>query len=69
MRPADQIFSAHPEVWVVLTAILAASSCGLIGVFLILKKNVMLGDGISHAALPGIALAFFISGSREPVTM
>lgn len=69
MHPADQIFSAHPEVWVVLTAILAASSCGLIGVFLILKKNVMLGDGISHAALPGIALAFFISGSREPVTM
>ena len=36
---------------------------------MILKKNVMLGDGISHAALPGIALAFLIAGSRDPILM
>lgn len=65
----EPVIDLSPETWVILTASLAAVSCGLIGVFLILKKNVMLGDGISHAALPGIALAFLISGSREPFTM
>ncbi|MFQ5607166.1 MAG: metal ABC transporter permease [Candidatus Zixiibacteriota bacterium] len=65
----QNVVGLAPNTWVILTAVLAAVSCGLIGVFLILKKNVMLGDGISHAALPGIALAFLISGAREPFTM
>jgi manganese/zinc/iron transport system permease protein len=29
----------------------------------------MVGDAISHAVLPGIVIAFFVSGSREPVSM
>lgn len=65
----SELITFSPQVWVMFTSVLAAVSCGLIGLFLILKKNVMLGDGISHAALPGIALAFLISGSREPLTM
>ncbi|MCH9032275.1 MAG: metal ABC transporter permease [candidate division Zixibacteria bacterium] len=59
----------EPNTWIILTGILAAVTCSMIGVFLILKKNVMLGDGISHAALPGIALAFLIAGSRDPILM
>ncbi|HSH00732.1 MAG TPA: metal ABC transporter permease [candidate division Zixibacteria bacterium] len=66
---AVSLLTLSPETWVALTAALVAVSCGLIGVFLLLKKNVMLGDGISHAALPGIALAFLFSGTREPFTM
>lgn len=66
---AVSLINLSPETWVALTATLVAITCGLIGVFLLLKKNVMLGDGISHAALPGIALAFLISGTREPFTM
>jgi manganese/zinc/iron transport system permease protein len=43
---------------------LVAMSCGLLGAFLILRKMVMVGDAISHAVLPGIVLAFLVSGDR-----
>ncbi|MBI4126847.1 MAG: metal ABC transporter permease, partial [Deltaproteobacteria bacterium] len=55
--------------WIVLTGILTAASSGLLGSFLVLRRMSMLGDAISHAVLPGIALAFFISHSRHPLPM
>lgn len=39
------------------TALLGAA-CGWIGTFLLLRKRALLGDALSHATLPGIALAF-----------
>ena len=42
------------------TAILGAV-CGMLGSFAVLRKQSLLGDAISHAALPGIAIAFLIS--------
>lgn len=55
--------------WVILTGILAAGSCALVGCFLVLRRMAMLGDAISHAVLPGIAIAFLFSGSRAPLPM
>lgn len=46
-----------------------AVSCGLLGCFLILRKMAMVGDAISHAVLPGIVIAFLISGSRGNLIM
>ena len=43
---------------------LAGASCALVGSFLVLKKVSMMGDAISHAVLPGIAVAFILTGSR-----
>jgi len=57
------------EAWVILTGALVASSCGFIGCFLILRKMAMLGDAISHAVLPGIVLAFLISGTLNGLPM
>ena len=37
----------------------------IIGTFAVLKKESLLGDGISHSALAGICLAFLISGKKE----
>lgn len=48
---------------------MVAISCGLVGSYLILRKMAMVADAISHAVLPGIVIAFFISGSRESVPM
>jgi len=48
---------------------LAAGSCALVGCFLVLRRMSMLGDAISHAVLPGIAIAFLFSGSRDPLPM
>lgn len=57
------------DFYIILTASLVASSCALLGCFLILRKMAMVGDAISHAVLPGIVLAFLFSGSRDSVTM
>lgn len=35
-------------------------ACGLIGSFLLLRKRALLSDAVSHATLPGIALAFMV---------
>ncbi len=51
--------------WIILTGILVAASCGLLGSFLVLRKMSLLGDAISHAVLPGIAIAFLLSASRD----
>ena len=40
--------------------------CGMLGSFAVLRKQSLLGDAISHAALPGIALAFLFLGELNP---
>lgn len=57
------------SLWIILTGILAAGACSLVGCFLVLRRMAMLGDAISHAVLPGIAIAFLFSGSRDPLPM
>jgi manganese/zinc/iron transport system permease protein len=57
------------DLYIIITASLVAASCALLGCFLILRKMAMVGDAISHAVLPGIVIAFLISGSRDSVTM
>src|SRR5690554_6425625 len=46
------------------TAVLGSIS-GMLGSFAVLRKESLLGDAISHAALPGIALAFIITGAKD----
>lgn len=46
------------------TAVLGAIT-GMLGSFAVLRRQSLLGDAISHAALPGIVLAFMISGVKD----
>lgn len=55
--------------WIILTGALAAGACGLLGSFLVLRKMSLIGDAISHAVLPGIAIAFLLSSSRSIIPM
>lgn len=47
--------------WIILTASLVGLSCGLMGVFLILRKMAMMSDAISHTVLLGIVVAYMIT--------
>lgn len=47
--------------WIILTASLVGLSCGLIGVFLILRKMAMMSDAISHTVLLGIVCAYLVT--------
>ena len=55
--------------WIILTGSLVATCCSLLGCYLILRRMAMVGDAISHAVLPGIVIAFLVTGSRETVPM
>lgn len=50
------------------TAILGAVT-GMLGSFAVLRKQSLLGDAISHAALPGIAIAFLLTGAKDSNTL
>lgn len=53
----------------ILIGILAAIGCALPGNFLILRRQALIGDAISHVVLPGIVVAFLVTGVIAAVPM
>lgn len=49
---------------VALGAGLLGVLCGLVGTFALLRRQSLLGDVAAHAALPGVVLAFLVTGQR-----
>lgn len=62
-----EILSDYTLRSVVFGTLILGSVSGALGAFAVLRRQSLLGDTISHAALPGIALAFLISGSKAPL--
>jgi len=52
-----------------LAAVTACLACGLLGNLLLLTRQSLLGDAISHAVLPGLVLGFVVSGTRATLPM
>ena len=52
------------DTWIVITGILSAVSCALVGNFMVLRRLSMMGDAISHAVLPGFGHRFL--GHQQP---
>lgn len=52
-----------------LTGLVAALACALLGNFLVLRRESLIGDAISHVVLPGIVIAFVLTGSRATLPM
>ncbi len=42
---------------------------GALGTFAVLRKQALLGDAMSHAALPGVVLAFMLTGQKSPLVL
>ncbi len=53
------------QLGIILLAITTAACCTLPGVFLVLRKTSMMSEAVSHAVLPGIVIALFITGSLD----
>ncbi|MEJ2484021.1 MAG: metal ABC transporter permease [Gemmatimonadota bacterium] len=60
----DLLFDYTLRTVVLGTAALGLTS-GALGAFAVLRRQSLLGDAISHAALPGIVLAFLLTGSKD----
>ncbi|MCA8990717.1 MAG: metal ABC transporter permease [Planctomycetaceae bacterium] len=46
------------DTWFVLTGGIAAMACAVPGVWLVLRRQSLMGDALSHTALPGIVVSF-----------
>lgn len=67
---ASAPFGLDPiSFWIIVTGALVNVACGTIGCFLVLRRLSLVGDAISHAVLPGIAIAFLVGHSRDPWLM
>lgn len=53
----------------ILIGVLAAIACALPGNFLLLRRQALIGDAISHVVLPGIVLAFLVTGAVAAIPM
>ena len=62
-------WSGTLDGWIVAAGVLCAAACALVGSFLVLRRMSMMGDAISHAVLPGLAVAFLMTGSRASLPM
>lgn len=50
---------------VLITSVVLGFLAGSFGVFIVLKKQALVGDTIAHSALPGVVLTFVIFSSKE----
>ena len=61
---------ADPNVrYVVLGMVLLGASTGVVGCFTFLRKRALLGDAVAHSVLPGVCLAFMITGIKHPLIL
>jgi manganese/zinc/iron transport system permease protein len=65
-----QFAREHYNALVVLAGVsLLGTSAGIIGAFAVLRKRALTGDALSHAALPGLCLAFLILREKHLIAM
>ncbi len=61
---------ADPSVrYALLGAMLLGVTCGLLGSFIVVRKMALVGDTISHAVLPGVALGYLWNLSKDPLAI
>lgn len=65
MRDWFVIFLDPNMQWILFGCMLLGLSSGVIGSFAYLRKQSLMGDALSHAALPGVCIAFMLSGSKS----
>ena len=57
-----------PTTVILVTAILCAAACSLLGAFLVLRRMSMMTDAISHAILPGLVAGYFLANGPNVLT-
>ncbi len=55
--------------YALLGSMLLGICCGVMGSFIVVRKLALVGDALSHAVLPGVALGFLWNTSKDPVAI
>jgi len=56
-------------IFVTLGCMLIGITAGTLGCFAYLRKRSLLGDALAHAALPGVCVAFLLTGTKDPLVV
>lgn len=65
----DLLPLSYTDSVVLLGAIVMGLTAGLLGTFAVLARRSLVGDALAHSALPGVAIAFIITGAKDPATL
>jgi ABC-type Mn2+/Zn2+ transport system permease subunit/Mn-dependent DtxR family transcriptional regulator len=61
---------ADPSVRYALAgSLLLGVCCGVLGGFIVVRRMALVGDALSHAVLPGVALGFLWNMSKDPLAI
>lgn len=63
------IFTDYTLRNVALGAAVLGIVSGTLSAFAVLRKQSLLGDATSHAALPGVVMAFILTGQKDPLIL
>ncbi|WP_207430557.1 iron chelate uptake ABC transporter family permease subunit [Sabulibacter ruber] len=55
--------------FVTIGSVLLAASSAVVGCFTVLRKRALVGDAVAHAVLPGVCLAFILTGEKNPLIL
>ncbi len=64
-----QLFTDYTLRTVALGSAILGTVSGALGSYAVLRKQSLLGDAMSHAALPGIVVAFMLTASKAPLVL
>lgn len=64
----DFLLLREPNVLlVVVGSLILCGMSAIVGCFTFLRKRALIGDAVSHSVLPGVCLAFILSGEKNPL--
>jgi manganese/zinc/iron transport system permease protein len=59
----------YTDAVVVLGALVLGVTAGVLGTFAVLRRRSLVGDALAHAALPGVCVAFLLTGTKDPAAL
>ena len=60
-------FTPALDLFPLLASVLVLVGCAVLGNFLVLRRQSLMGDTLSHAVLPGVVAAYLLFGTRDPL--
>lgn len=65
MNELMQMLGNANTQWVLFGTMLLGVASGVLGSIALLRKQSLIGDAVAHAALPGICIAFMLTGEKS----
>lgn len=65
----DLVPLTHAAAVVAVGSCVLGAAAGLLGALAVLQGRALVGDAVSHSALPGVAIAFLVTGVKDPATL